>query len=160
MFSTPHLPRLLSAPLAVSSRATSSHPWPTDAGISGAVRCFGGVKSKKRVRARLPVCLRVSLSSGDNHSPSLVLLLLISVRRRMVGECQLSLKHLFPANNSLCRCLVLADGSPIVSSLLTQNNNADECHLLVMFPPPAHCVSSTAFLVYAAALTAYVQRRC
>lgn len=54
----------------------------------------------------------------------------------MVGECQLSLKHLFPANNRLCRCLVLADGSPIVSSLLTQSNNADECHLLVtvVFP--------------------------
>lgn len=51
----------------------------------------------------------------------------------MDAECQLSLKHLFPANNSLCRCLVLAEGSPIASSLLTQNNNADECHLLVMF---------------------------
>lgn len=108
------------------------------------------------MRASLPVCLRVSLSWGDNHSASLVFLLLISVRRRMAGECQLSLQHLFPANNSLCRCLVLADGSPIVSSLLTLNNNADECHLLVMSPPPPHCVSSTAFLVYADAPAAYV----
>lgn len=76
----------------------------------------------------------------------------------MVGECQLSLKHLFPANNSLCRCLVLADGSPIVSSLLTPNNNADECHLLVMAFFPPHCVSSAAFLLCAAALSARVPR--
>lgn len=76
----------------------------------------------------------------------------------MVAECQLSLKHLFPANNSLCRCLVLAEGSPIASSLLTQNNNADECHLLVMFfsiVSQAQC-----FLyresIYGAAITAYV----
>lgn len=97
-----------------------------------AVRCFGGVKIKKCLHASLPVYLRVSLSLGDNHGVSLVFLLLISVRRRMVVECQLSLKHLFPANNSLRRCLVLAEGSPIASSLLTQNNNADECHLLLM----------------------------
>lgn len=76
----------------------------------------------------------------------------------MVAECQLSLKHLFPANNSLCRFLVLAEGSPIASSLLTQNNNADECHLLVMFfsiVSQAQC-----FLyresIYGAAITAYV----
>lgn len=141
---------LLSAPRAgvsgaVLSYTTCFHPWPTDAGISGTVRCFGGVKSKKKkksLHASLPVCLRVSLSSGDNRTASLVFLLLISVRRRMVGECQLSLKHLFPANNSLCRCLVLADGSPIVSSLLTQSNNADECHLLVhfFFPLPPLCL--------------------
>lgn len=93
---------------------------------------FWGCKIKKCLHASFPVYLRVSLSLGDNHAVSLVFLLLISVRRRMVVECQLSLKHLFPANNSLCRCLVLAEGSPIASSLLTQNNNADECHLLVM----------------------------
>lgn len=108
-----------------------------------AVRCFGGVKIKKCLHASLPVYLRVSLSLGDNHGVSLVFLLLISVRRRMVVECQLSLKHLFPANNSLCRCLVLAEGSPIASSLLTQNNNADECHLLLMLfflSPRTHCL--------------------
>lgn len=129
---------LLSALLAAVSGAMSSytarfHPWPADAGISGNSQMFWGCKIKKCLHASLPVRLRVSLSSGDNHTASLVFLLLISVRRRMVGECQLSLKHLFLANNSLRRCLVLADGSPIVSSLLTQNNNADECHLLVMF---------------------------
>lgn len=108
-----------------------------------AVRCFGGVKIKKCLHASLPVYLRVSLSLGDNHGVSLVFLLLISVRRRMVVECQLSLKHLFPANNSLRRCLVLAEGSPIASSLLTQNNNADECHLLLMLfflSPRTHCL--------------------
>lgn len=108
-----------------------------------AVRCFGGVKIKKCLHASLPVYLRVSLSLGDNHDVSLVFLLLISVRRRMVVECQLSLKHLFPANNSLRRCLVLAEGSPIASSLLTQNNNADECHLLLMLfflSPRTHCL--------------------
>lgn len=138
---------LLSAALAAVSRAVSSytahfHPWPTDAGISKHSQMFWGWKIKKCLQASLPVCLRVSLSSGDNHTASLVFLLLISVRRRMVGECQLSLKHLLPANNSLCRCLVLADGSPIVSSLLTQNNNADECQLLVrlFFPPPPLCL--------------------
>lgn len=108
------------------------HPWPTNAGNSSS-QMFWGCKIKKCLHASLPVYLRVSLSLGDNHAVSLVFLLLISVRRRMVVECQLSLKHLFPANNSLCRCLVLAEGSPIASSLLTQNNNADECHLLVMF---------------------------
>lgn len=108
------------------------HPWPTNAGSSGS-QMFWGCKIKKCLHASLPVYLRVSLSLGDNHAVSLVFLLLISVRRRMVVECQLSLKHLFPANNSLCRCLVLAEGSPIVSTLLTQNNNADECHRLVMF---------------------------
>lgn len=112
------------------------HPWPIDVGSSNIVRCFGGVKSKKFLHANLPVCLMVSLSLDDNHAMSLVFLLLISVRRRMDAECQLFLKHLFPANNSLCRCLVLAEGSPIASSLLTQNNNADECHLLVMFFSP------------------------
>lgn len=153
---------LLSAALAAVSRAVSSytahfHPWPTDAGISKHSQMFWGWKIKKCLQASLPVCLRVSLSSGDNHTASLVFLLLISVRRRMVGECQLSLKHLLPANNSLCRCLVLADGSPIVSSLLTQNNNADECQLLVrLFSPPPHCVSSAALLLYAAALAACV----
>lgn len=107
-------------------------PGPQSAGNSSS-QMFWGCKIKKCLRASLPVYLRVSLSLGDNHAVSLVFLLLISVRRRMVAECQLSLKHLFPANNSLCRCLVLAEGSPIASSLLTQNNNADECHLLVMF---------------------------
>lgn len=135
---------LLSAPLAAVSGAMSSyterfHPWPTDAGICGTVM-FWGFKIKKCLHASLPVCLRVILSSGDSHTVSLVFLLLISVRRRMVGECQLSLKHLFPANNSLCRCLILADRSPIVSSLLTQNNNADECHLLVMYFFPPLCL--------------------
>lgn len=93
---------------------------------------FWGCKIKKCLHASLPVYVSVSLSSGDNHAASLVFLLLISVRRRMAAECQLSLKHLFPANNSLRRCLVLVEGSPIASSLLTQNNNADECHLLVL----------------------------
>lgn len=134
MFSTPHLPvfsRLLS-PCRPLLSPLAHRRWH----LRRSQMFWGSEIKKNRVRARLPVCLRVSLSSGDNHSPSLVFLLLISVRRRMVGECQLSLKHLFPANNSLCRCLVLADGSPIVSSLLTQNNNAAECHLLVMPPPP------------------------
>lgn len=108
------------------------HPWPTNAGNSSC-QMFWGCKIKKCLHASLPVYLRVSLSLGDNHATSLVFLLLISVKRRMVAECQLSLKHLFPANNSLCRCLVLAEASPIASSLLTQNNNTDECHLLVMF---------------------------
>lgn len=107
-------------------------PGPQSAGNSSS-QMFWGCKIKKCLHASLPVYLRVSLSLGDSHAVSLVFLLLISVRRRMVAECQLSLKHLFPANNSLCRCLVLAEGSPIASSLLTQNNNADECHLLVMF---------------------------
>lgn len=133
------------------------HPWPRDVGSSSIVRCFGGVKSKKCLHASLPVYLMVSLSLDDNHAMSLVFLLLISVRRRMDAECQLFLKHLFPANNSLCRCLVLAEGSPIASSLLTQNNNADECHLLVMFFFPLlclkHCVSATEETVYAAIIT-------
>lgn len=108
------------------------HPWPKNAGNSVS-QMFWGCKIKKCLHASLPVYLRVSLSLGDNHGMSLVFLLLISVRRRMVVECQLSLKHLFLANNSLCRCLVLAEGSSIASSLLTQSNNADECHLLVLF---------------------------
>lgn len=128
---------------AVEVAHATFHPWPTNAGNSSC-QMFWGCKIKKCLHASLPVYLRVSLSLGDNHAVSLVFLLLISVRRRMVAECQLSLKHLFPANNSLCRCLVLAEASPIASSLLTQNNNTDECHLLVMFF--FYCVSSTMLL--------------
>lgn len=109
------------------------HPWPSVAGSSSSQMFWGCKIKKKCLHASLPVYLRVSLSLGDNHAASLVSLSLISVTRRMVVECQLSLKHLFSANNSLRRCLVLAEGSPIASSLLTQNNNADECHRLVMF---------------------------
>lgn len=132
----------LSAPRAAVSGAVSSfHGTLSPLAPRGwrlrHTRLFWGCKIKN---VCMPACLYVegvSLSSGDNHTASLVFLLLISVRGRMVGECQLSLQHLFAANNSLCRCLVLADGSPIVSSLLTQNNNADECHLLVRVPPPS-----------------------
>lgn len=51
---------LLSTPLvgvsgAVSSYMTCFHPWPTDAGISATVRCFGGVKSK--MFACQPACM-------------------------------------------------------------------------------------------------------
>lgn len=66
---------LLSAPLAAVSGAVSSytarfHPWPTDAGVCGAVRCFGGVKSK--MFACQPVCMfkGFSFMGWQSHSVS------------------------------------------------------------------------------------------